>query len=187
FLGQKMFTTRGKLLIALCGGGATLVVNHEIQKHSQREEIYQKYPSIVNLDMYKKRVQKLAHFDEKQLPQRMQSVPFEIDWLPSTQVKLQKTTENHEPVNRHYFVGGLEALFSCLRFLENSQDGECIYVNDGKPLIANRAGMQLHEHPTQYPDYDLFHLFKKVLESIHVVPRENPLKWNYSCLHLSFS
>jgi hypothetical protein len=83
-------------------------------------------------------------------------------------------------------VGGLEALFMCVRKLESSNE-KCIYVNDGKPLIAQRAGQQLHEHPTQYPDYTVSHLVKKLLEKLYLAPKENPETYDYSPLHYSLS
>lgn len=146
--------------------------------------IYEKYPEIANFDINKKRVTNFTK--EESLPKRMQSVPLDLEWSEDSKVDIIQTEFEKENSNVNFYVGGLEALFSCTRMLENSKD-KCIYINDGKVPIAIRAGQQLHEHPTQYPDYSLGHLIKKLFEKFYLAPKENPETYDYSPLHYSLS
>jgi hypothetical protein len=147
------------------------------------------YPQLININLEdtKKIIKLSEEMDSKDLPARMKSVISDINWEEDSKVIVTKNIENTTDLQKvNYYVGGLESLFSCVRKLENNTNNEkCIFVNDGKPLIAQRAGMQLHEHPTQYNDYTLIHLFMKSLELIKLYPRQNPEVWNFSPLHLN--
>mmetsp|Transcript_1616 Transcript_1616/g.5576 ORF Transcript_1616/g.5576 Transcript_1616/m.5576 type:complete len:583 (+) Transcript_1616:265-2013(+) len=148
--------------------------------------------------------------EEKLLGNRAEAVKWNLDWEENSAVtvaefrendfadSLKKQEQDNEDV--HVFVGGLQSLFSCVKHLElaerraeeAAQRGSerpkkqrCIFINDGKPLIAQRAGLQLHEHPTQYPDYGYLNLFKKVLQALYVMPEDHPERYDYSPLHLN--
>jgi hypothetical protein len=146
-------------------------------------ETLNKYPILKDVNLSKKKVQKLT--SQEKFPPRMSSVPLELEWKDDNNVSITKNENikiNESEEKKHYFVGGLEALFSCVKELETSKD-KCVYVNDGNASIMSRAGLQLHEHPTQYSDYTISHLFRKLLEGMKLVRTQNPEVYGYSPLH----
>eukprot|EP01080_Neovahlkampfia_damariscottae_P011669 gene11669-4905_t len=152
------------------------------QERRDVSDTYKKYPILEEIDFTKKKQQKLTN--QTNFPPRMSTVPLETDWFEDSEVKL-----THEQINdeqnkdeSHYFVGGLEALFACVRKLENTND-KCTFINDGNPSIFSRAGLQLHEHPTQYSDYAVSHLFLRCLEGMKLVKEQDPECCKYSPIH----
>lgn len=173
-----MFNRRKLIFVPFVVAGWSLYCYQKDYK----SQIYEKYPEIANFDITKKRVTNFS--SESTLPRRMQSVPMDLEWSEDSKVEIIQTDSEKSNSDVNVYVGGLEALFACSRKLGDSNE-KCVYINDGKVPIAIRAGQQLHEHPTQYPDYTLAHLIKKLFEKVYLAPKENPETYDYSPLHYS--
>lgn len=204
---------RRKLLFGSTAFLGTMTIYNLYKENFTSPEylIYQKYPHLRDFDLKEKKVTRFLpdspeelSEEEKLFSSRCKSVKWNLDWESNSEVLVTKfNEENFSPKEEtghksislengevHVYVGGIQSLFACVKKLESLEKDnlignniKCIFMNDGKALIAQRAGMQLHEHPTQYPDYNYLQLFKKLFQSLYILPKDHPERYDYSPLH----